>query len=107
MLVDAGAEFSELRRAPSGAVDTAVAARPLREGARVRRPRWMRRYRAALVVLDILIASAAAAVMIALRPGLSATSASYVAQSLALPVLWMSFLAVANAHSPTHLGNGS
>jgi exopolysaccharide biosynthesis polyprenyl glycosylphosphotransferase len=67
----------------------------------------MRRYRVALLVLDVLLAAVVGAVMIGVRPGLVAFSGSYLGLSLALPLLWALFLAVSNAYSPTHLGNGS
>src|SRR3954466_6066526 len=110
MLVDAGAEYSELRHAPAGAVEAAppaVTSTPLRERPRTGAPRWMRRYRAALLLLDCLIAAATGAVMIPVRPVLSATAATYVGFSLALPLMWALVLAVSNAYSPKHLGNGS
>ena len=110
MLVDAGAEYSELRPGLAGAAEQAPSAdeRPaLPDGPTGRRLRWLRRYRLVLRALDCLIAVVAGAVMIAVRPGVATTAHSYLWFALALPVLWPLALVVSNAYSPAFIGTGS
>jgi exopolysaccharide biosynthesis polyprenyl glycosylphosphotransferase len=112
MLVDAGTGQTELRRTAAGAVAAAEAVplprgdAPARPVSARRRPRWSRRYRAALITGDVLIGALAGLVMYLLRPGYALTE-PYVLLSLALPAVWLLAQGIAGSYSPQFFGTGS
>lgn len=111
MLVEAGAGHAELR--PAGAGQVSAAAVPAEEFpsravvGRRRQPRWMRRYRVALIGMDVVIALVAGLVMMMVRPGEMLPTSPYAWLSVALPVVWPLALGFRGAYAPKFFGTGS
>ena len=110
MLVDAGADPSEL---PAIVSLTGTTSAPTttpavqRDGARVTRRRWVRRYRAVLVAGDVLFGAGAGAAMLAIRPGALTAWSAYGWLAAVLPLLWPVAVALCGAYQPTFFGTGS
>jgi exopolysaccharide biosynthesis polyprenyl glycosylphosphotransferase len=68
---------------------------------------WTRRFLAALVGLDTLIAAGVASTVVATRPDLALTASSTVWASLSLVALWPGLLALIGAYSERSFGAGS
>jgi exopolysaccharide biosynthesis polyprenyl glycosylphosphotransferase len=110
MLVDGGAGHTELRPPATGRVadsaPTVGVALPGRS-LRARGPaRWSRRYRALLLVADVLIGVAAGAVMLTVRSDVHLPS-PYVLLSMTLLAVWPLALGTAGAYSAQFYGTGS
>jgi exopolysaccharide biosynthesis polyprenyl glycosylphosphotransferase len=111
MLVDGGAGHTELRPSGPGVVaesaDRTAEPIPARAVGARREPRWARRYRALLIVLDCLIGVVAGIVMLVIRPGEFVMGSPYAWLSAALPLVWPMALGVAGAYTPRFHGTGS
>src|SRR4051812_4525078 len=111
MLVEAGAGHAELRPPAPGR----LAAAPVPSEAvpsravvgRRRQARWVRRYRLALIVLDVVIGLAAGVVMMMMRPHEALPTSPYAWLSVALPVVWPLALGFSGGYSPKFFGTGS
>src|SRR5690349_308555 len=110
MLVDAGADPSELPAivsltGTSGAATTTPVVE--RTGARVNSRRWVRRFRAVLIAVDVLIAAVAGFTMLAVHPSVLNSWSAYGWMAAVLPLLWPLAVAVNGGYSPTFFGTGS
>jgi exopolysaccharide biosynthesis polyprenyl glycosylphosphotransferase len=108
LLVDAGTGQAELRRSAALTAED----RHRQTGGSLGRdfarhlPRWPRRFRTGLIVVDVLIGAVAGLVMFLQHAGY-ALDEPYTLLSLALPVLWLLVQAVSGSYSPRFFGTGS
>ncbi len=73
---------------------------------RRRQPRWLRRYRAATLVSDLLAAVAAGAMAQVVRFGTEVLPSTLPALGV-FPVLWIAVVTLAGGHRSAHLGTGT
>jgi exopolysaccharide biosynthesis polyprenyl glycosylphosphotransferase len=122
MLVDAGAGETELRHPATGRVATAVATDSTTEAlargpvGTTRQAGWTRRYRSALITMDVSIGLIAGVIMglvrpyeivLPIKPHDVRLDSPYLWLSVALPFVWPLAAAVAGAYTPAFFGTGS